>query len=237
MADWPKAIGPGLFLSSRQQQNTPQISPQIYRVFTMPSRSKLLPQSADRPLFRSGRSRRRTPIVLLLIVWSGILGSLWGWGLSQAALPQTLPTPPAPTQPAAVGTVVGTVDPIPERYQLGQQLYLENCATCHVGLPPAVMPTRTWAELLPDASHYGVQITPLTDLSLQIVWQYISTYSRSLNPGEQTPYRLRQSRYFKALHPKVEFPEPVTISSCATCHPAAAQFDYRSLTPEWENSP
>ncbi|WNZ24714.1 MAG: diheme cytochrome C [Leptolyngbya sp. IPPAS B-1204] len=151
----------------------------------------------------------------LLLVWSAILG----WGLAQAAAPS------------------GTVDPVPERYQLGQQLYLENCASCHVGLPPAVMPSQTWADLLQDSQHYGVEITPLVQPPLQIVWGYVSNYSRPVLPRERTPYRLQQSRYFKALHPKVEFTEPATVNSCITCHPAAAQFDYRRLTPEWENAP
>lgn len=206
----------------------------------MQSRSKIV--SDNRSILRR-RSGRRSPVVLVLVLllWSGILG--WGW--SQAASSQSLtqmPTQPVPTQasPAQAttsATPVETTDPVPQRYQLGQQLYLENCATCHVGLPPAVMPTRTWAQIMPDPSHYGVQITPLNDLSLQIVWQYISTYSRPLNPNEEVPYRLRQSRYFKALHPKVEFSQPITVSSCAACHPAAAQFNYRSLTPDWENAP
>ena len=185
---------------------------------------------------------------MLLLAAVGLLEwHVLGWGLSQAAMPQAAtpqgaptqaaPAQASPAQSAAPAAAIGTVDPVPETYKLGQQLYLENCATCHVGLPPAVMPDKTWAEILPDASHYGVQIQPLTDLSLQIMWRYVSHYSRSLNPDEQIPYRLPQSRYFKALHPKVEFPQPATVQSCVTCHPAAAQFNYRSLTPEWENAP
>jgi mono/diheme cytochrome c family protein len=212
----------------------------------MQSRSKIVSRSGDRVPSQGRRSRRRFPVVvlLLLVFWSGILG----WGLSQAAMPQSSPAQASPAQasPAQASPAqsapttaapIGTVDPVPETYQLGQQLYLENCATCHVGLPPAVMPDKTWAEILPDASHYGVQIKPLTDLSLQIMWRYISHFSRALNPEEQIPYRLPQSRYFKALHPKVEFAQPVTVQSCVTCHPAAAQFNYRLLTPAWENSP
>ena len=171
-------------------------------------------------------------LLVLLVFWSGVLG----WGLSQAAMPQAIPAPTSPAQ-ASPASAIGTIDPVPEAYQLGQQLYLENCATCHVGLPPAVLPDKTWAEILPDASHYGVQIKPLEPLSLQIVWRYVSHFSRPLNPDEQIPYRLPQSRYFKALHPKVQFSQPPTVQSCVTCHPAAAQFNYRSLTPQWENAP
>ncbi|HEY9626785.1 MAG TPA: cytochrome C [Coleofasciculaceae cyanobacterium] len=180
------------------------------------------------PRFRTAVQRQfRRPVVLFLLVlfWSAVLG----WGLAQAQVPA--PVGSIPTTP------IDTTDQVPARYQLGQELYLKNCATCHVGLPPAVMPTQTWAQLLPDSQHYGVQITPPDQVPLAIIWQYVSTYSRSNNAGEQTPYRLPQSRYFKALHPKVEFAQPANVQSCVTCHPAAAQFNYRSLTPEWENAP
>ncbi|HEY9640261.1 MAG TPA: cytochrome C [Coleofasciculaceae cyanobacterium] len=179
------------------------------------------------------RKFRRPLVLVLLVCWSILLG----WGLAQAQTPSANPSA-APSAPAAPYTPpVGTVDPVPERYQLGQELYLENCATCHVGLPPAVMPSQTWAQILPDSQHYGVQVNALTEPSLQLVWSYVSNYSRPILPNEQVPYRLRQSRYFKALHPKVEFPQPITVQSCVTCHPAAAQFNYRSLTPEWQQSP
>ncbi len=170
------------------------------------------------------RQFRRRPVILFFLVlcWSALLG----WGLAQAQMPA-----------AIVETATETTDIVPARYQLGQELYLKNCATCHVALPPAVMPLQTWAQLLPDSQHYGAQLTVLTQPSLEIVWKYISTYSRPTNQGEQVPYRLRQSRYFKALHPKVEFSQPINVQSCVACHPAAAQFNYRSLTPEWENAP
>lgn len=178
----------------------------------------------------SRRRRRRSPwvLLLLLIVWSAILGL----GLAQATTPPPIGLAQATTPPPS-----GTVDVVPERYQLGQEIYLQNCSTCHVPLPPAVMPTQTWRDVLPDSQHYGAQITPIRPPYLQIVWNYISVYSRPTQKEESVPYRLAQSRYFKALHPKVEFTEPVTANSCAACHPKAALFDYRTLTPEWENAP
>ena len=94
------------------------------------------------------RRQRRSPIVLvaLLLVWSLCLGL----GLAQAI--------EAP-QPSAV---VGTVDVVPDRYKFGQELYLENCATCHIGVPPSVLPTQTWQGLLQDSQHYGVEVKPST---------------------------------------------------------------------------
>jgi len=158
-------------------------------------------------------------VTLLLLLWSLCLG----WGLSQAN----------PSIAAIDSTAVGTVDVVPQQFQLGQELYLQNCATCHFGLPPAVMPTQTWQNLIQDSQHYGVQIQPLRSPDLELVWRYLSTFSRSVNRDETVPFRVERSRYFKALHPKVEFSQPPSVRACATCHPAAAQFNYRSLSAEW----
>jgi hypothetical protein len=167
-----------------------------------------------KPIRRS--FRRRSPLVLLLLLlfWSVLLG----FGLSRAA-------------------AIGTVDVIPENYQLGQAAYLENCASCHVGLPPAVMPSQTWRSLVQEAQHYGTVIPTIQEPLRQVAWNYLSTYSRPVNKDEEVPFRLAKSRYFKALHPKVTFEQPVNLNSCATCHPASAQFDFRSLSPEWIDSP
>lgn len=182
---------------------------------------------------RSRPFRRRSPLILflLLFLWSIVLG----WGLAQATTPSSPANPSVVAQ--ATSEAIGTVDPVPQRFQAGQQFYLENCATCHLAIPPAVMPTQTWRDLLQDSQHYGTQITPLQQPALDLVWNYISTYSRPVANNEAVPYRLQRSRYFKALHPKVQFSEPITLQSCLTCHPAARQFNYRTLASEWENAP
>jgi hypothetical protein len=166
--------------------------------------------------FRRSPFLRRFLVVLCLILcWSLPLG----WGLARADAP------------------IGTVDPVPPNLQLGQEIYLENCASCHVGLPPAVMPLQTWRSLLLETDHYGAVIPAIVDPQRRILWSYLSTFSRPLNQGEEVPFRLRQSRFFKALHPTQKFDPPVSLNSCTTCHPAAAQFDYRSLSPEWNDAP
>ncbi|GAB4239274.1 MAG: hypothetical protein Kow00121_66010 [Elainellaceae cyanobacterium] len=176
-------------------------------------------------------SRRRSPLtlVLLILLWSAILGA----GLAQA---QTFPRSETIAQ-VTNPDPAGLVDAVPSELQFGQELYLENCATCHVGLPPAVMPTESWRRIMTEPAHYGVEITPLSEPSIYIAWNYVSRYSRPLTEDEPIPFRLRSSRYFKALHPKVEFSERVGVRTCITCHPAAEQFNYRSLTAEWENAP
>ena len=119
------------------------------------------------------RGRSFVVLLLLLLVWSISLG--WGmaiaFGSSQGAMAQSAPPQAESTQRIlaqptliAQGTTeeTGTVDPITPRYQLGKELYLENCASCHVPLPPEVLPSETWRRLLLEPEqHFGQQLKPL----------------------------------------------------------------------------
>lgn len=191
-----------------------------------------------------GYKRGRSPVVLLflLLVWSISLG--WGmaiaFGSPQKVSAQIAPGIPAQPDLIAQGTAeqTGTVDPITPRYQLGKELYLENCASCHVPLPPEVLPSETWRRLLLEPEqHFGQQLKPLIGPVLITMWDYIRAYSRPEEAKKPLPYRISESPYFKALHPRVKFSQTVKPASCVICHPGAAQYNYRRLTPEWENSP
>lgn len=175
--------------------------------------------------------------MILLVLWSVCLGI----GLAQAAAGQTpavRPTPAINVAEAGVNVVEsGAIDPVPARYQLGQQLYLQACASCHIGIPPQVLPIQTWQQLLQDSQHYGITIKPLVSPELQATWGYIQTYSRPTQADEPVPYRVYQSRYFKAIHPRVELPNRLKLTSCATCHPGAGKYDFRTLSSEWQNAP
>lgn len=179
-------------------------------------------------------------LILLLLVWSICLGM----GMAQATDPPTAErsatetiAQTTPTSRPEEATAIGTVDAVPARFQVGQKLYLENCATCHIGIPPAVLPSQTWQQLIQDPEHYGGTIQPLRAPEIQFLWQYLREYSRPLADGESTPYRIQQSRIFKALHPRVKFTEPISLTTCISCHPGAGAYDFRSLTAEWQNAP
>jgi mono/diheme cytochrome c family protein len=176
-------------------------------------------------------------LILLVLLWSITAG----WGLAQMAGARS-PRAQRAAEPefnssTAIAAEIGTTDPVPPTLKLGQDSYLETCAACHIGIPPAVLPTETWRQLLQDSEHYGVNVQPLQEPFRRLVWNYLQTFSRPLKGEENIPYRISESRYFKALHPKVKFTQAIQLNSCATCHPSASQFDFRSLTPEWENAP
>ena len=180
------------------------------------------------------QKRRRSPAILLLLIllWSVCIG----WGLAQATdLSRTHRTiPPISGDESILTSQVGTIDVVPPRYQTGQTLYLENCATCHIALPPQVFPSETWRRLLQDPQHYGRRLEPLVDPPRVLIWGYLRRFSRPRKEGEAVPYRMDRSRFFKALHPNVKLPRPTRPNTCIGCHPGATEYNFRSLIPDWE---
>ena len=121
-----------------------------------------------------------------------------------------------------------SVDKPTDNFAIGEELYLKTCATCHIPIPPAVLPTETWKSILETpGNHYGVQLKDLVRFNQGFIWQYLQNYSRGLLEDEVAPKYIAQSRYFFALHPQVEFSNPVNNTTCIECHTLAKNFDYR----------
>jgi hypothetical protein len=189
---------------------------------------KRLAWPSRRPSLRVGRKTRR-PVAWILMVLVISLTSFCGWALTQ--LDSSLAVTPT------TKTTLGTVDVVPKDLKLAQETYLARCATCHVGIPPAVLPSESWKTILQDSTHYGVPWEPLRNPDLALAWKYTRTGSRPLNPDEQIPYRIRTSRYFKILHPKVKLTEPIAVGTCVSCHIGAPKFNFRDLSPQWQDAP
>ena len=198
---------------------------------------------------KSNTRRQSAPAIVGLTLLLILFTVLMGIGLAQAIEPKSIPNRIQPTlQPTVQPTVQPSTqskiqpviqpDPISDRDKVGQTLYLENCATCHLGIPPAVMPTQTWQALLQDPQHYGINIELPQGTDRRLIWNYIKNASRPIaDKIDRVPYRIGDSRYFRALHPKIKFAEKPTLTTCITCHPSAQAFNFRTLTPEAEKSP
>lgn len=168
-------------------------------------------------------TKRSLGLVTVLLVWSLSVG----WGLTQAT---------AQTNPLSNQLITQTSTQ--ENLKLGQEMYLENCASCHLPIPAEVLPTETWKNiLLKPLQHYGQRLSNLPAITIKIIWGYLGEYSRPLSVNESKPDYVRQSRYFRLLHPQVELPEVISSQSCVACHPNAPRLDYITLSPEWENKP
>lgn len=131
------------------------------------------------------------------------------------------------------------IRPTRSTVEAGKELYVSTCSGCHIAIPPGVLPTETWQELLENPQkHYGTSVPNMIRLSQVLMWDYLKSNSRPiLLKDAPVPYYIEQSQYFKILHPRVEFSEPITTQNCVTCHPGVPDFNYRTLTAEWEDAP
>jgi len=179
------------------------------------------------------RKRRRSiwGLIFLLSLWSCV----WGWGLSQIQTSVAVETAPLAQASGPPTESVGGVDAVPPQLKRGEELYQQRCGTCHVALPPQVLPSQTWQALLPDTNHYGVVLPPFKNPELTSTWEYVSFFSRQMKEDglRPIPYRVNRSGFFKVLHPNVDFAEPVTPETCVRCHPGVSQLNFRQLSPEW----
>jgi hypothetical protein len=189
-----------------------------------------------RRLPQARRKARRSVWVLVLVVvgFSSFCG--WTWTLSQGAV-SLAAQPTAVLAQSNSAATIGTVDPVPQALELAQETYIARCATCHIAIPPAVLSSESWKNILQDDNHYGVPWTPMRNPDLALAWKYLRTFSRPNNPTEDIPYRVARSEYFTILHPKVKFKEPVKITTCISCHPSVVSFNFRDLTPQWKDAP
>ncbi len=178
------------------------------------------------------RNRRRSPLILLLllVVWSVVMG----WGLAQA---RELPLSGVPNTSTPATQTIASLEPLPSPLDVGRQYYLNSCGSCHVALPPMVLPTETWRQMLLEPQHYGVTLDLPRGPVLRVMWSYLSNASRAQQDDESVPFRVAQSRFFRALHPRVKFATPPNVTGCASCHIGAKEFDYQSLSPQWRNAP
>lgn len=130
--------------------------------------------------------------------------------------------------PSLDQVLTNTMDPVAEKYQTGLSLYLENCSSCHLAIPPQVLPTQTWQRILErPQNHYGVSLQPLVPSFNMMMWDYLKAFSRPLLINESSVFYIQDSRYFKALHPQVDLPVNISTQTCLTCHSQGRNFNFR----------
>jgi hypothetical protein len=174
-------------------------------------------------------------LVCLLLIGSTILGQ----GIARATNDSTQVAqvnPPSPgsggINPAIQAAIanITTTDLIPKRYEQSLQIYLANCSTCHIALPAEILPRQTWQRLVENTNrHYEAQLPIIPGLEINLMWDYLGTFSRPNATEDRIPFRSGDSRFFRALHPGVTFPERPKVGTCLSCHPSAAEFNFRTL--------
>lgn len=150
---------------------------------------------------------------------------------------------------------LATTERFKEVAPVTNDVYNEECGSCHFAFPPGLLPTASWQKLLaPEAlaDHFG-ENAELDDDALKTVQAYAdanaadkSWYKRSrkialATSGEDAPLRITDVRYIKRKHHELsdrmfkDNPDVQSRSNCTACHTKAEQGIFDSDTVDIPN--
>ncbi len=126
------------------------------------------------------------------------------------------------------------------------QIYIDECASCHMGYQAEFLPKRSWIKMMKEKSledHFGTDATLEPEDSRKIldylvknaadskpVGKYYNKIARSIR-GNESPLAISETRYFKKEHreiPKrlITQKEVKSIANCMACHTTADKGQY-----------
>lgn len=119
------------------------------------------------------------------------------------------------------------------------ETYVNECASCHFGYAPGLLPARSWQKLMSGLSDHFGDNAELDQESYAAVLKYLvenaadkSDYKRSVRinkslAADETPIRITETAYFKRKHRELSeetirnIPEIGSYSNCIACHRGA----------------
>jgi len=116
--------------------------------------------------------------------------------------------------------------------------YTQECGSCHVAYPPALLPAPSWQRLMTGLErHYGSDAS-LDEATVQQLagWlqQHAGTYKRVAEAPPQD--RITRSAWFERKHRRLDaavwrHASVKSAANCAACHPGAdrGRFDDEAL--------
>lgn len=113
--------------------------------------------------------------------------------------------------------------------------YQQECASCHMAYPPALLPAASWQRLMGGLQrHYGTDAS-LDAKTTQELARYLQTNAGTYKRVSEEPPqdRITQSQWFLRKHREGEVPANVwkrasvgSPSNCSACHARAAQGEF-----------
>lgn len=113
--------------------------------------------------------------------------------------------------------------------------YTQECASCHMAYPPALLPGASWQRIMTTLNkHYSVDAS-LDAASQKKISQWLTDNAATgkRSSAEPPKDRITQSEWFLRKHNSHEVPPSVwkrasigSPSNCNACHAQAAQGDF-----------
>lgn len=127
----------------------------------------------------------------------------------------------------AMLTAAGSTGASSHVYAPYPDLYVRECASCHVAYPPELLTQVGWKQVMGRLDkHYGVDasLDKKTGEELTVFLASRASTRDKHSPSEATA-RLTRSNWFMREHREAA-PNKTSFSDCAACHRGAAAGDF-----------
>lgn len=119
-------------------------------------------------------------------------------------------------------------------YRLDNAAYRQECGSCHVPYPPALLDAASWRAVAGGLErHFGTDagLEPATRAAI-LAFLENNAARKSTSSGGQPLLRITETRWFQKEHRKevpaetLRRPDVKSLANCGACHPGAEQGDY-----------
>lgn len=106
--------------------------------------------------------------------------------------------------------------------------YTQECASCHLAYPPALLPAQSWQRLMGGLDkHYGSDAS-LDAATVQQISGWLQAHAGTYKRVNEAPAqdRITRSAWFERKHRKIDsevwkLASVKSAANCAACHTAA----------------
>lgn len=112
-------------------------------------------------------------------------------------------------------------------------LYQQECSSCHLAFPPALLPAESWRQLLQSlGNHYGADAALDAESTARLsAWLQANAAQGKRARNRPSEQRITRSVWFVKKHDEVDEavwkrPGVRSPANCAACHTGAEQGDF-----------
>lgn len=112
--------------------------------------------------------------------------------------------------------------------------YLQECGSCHVAYPPALLPAASWRRLMSGLDRHFGSDAALDAATTRAIsdWLQANAASGSRRAEEPPEDRITRSAWFQREHRKVDaavwtLPSVKSAANCGACHTQADRGSFR----------
>lgn len=119
-----------------------------------------------------------------------------------------------------------------QRYTATDPVWQEECGSCHIAYPPALLPAESWRALMAQLDrHFGVDASVDAPTAQALTAFLQANAGGGRRSGGAMPLRITQTRWFVHEHNEMpartwKSPAVKSAANCEACHTHAAQGDF-----------